>query len=75
MEKDSKIAGDSSIEEGRYRAEADKMIQHIQGKNVDNKAINLILEFSVGKIQDTIQAMVNEDQYAYIYHHLAKKIV
>ena len=58
VEKDSKIAGDSSIEEGRYRAEADKMMQHIQGKNVDNKAINLIMEFSVGKIQDTIHSMV-----------------
>ncbi|KAI9689965.1 MAG: hypothetical protein M1822_009847 [Bathelium mastoideum] len=58
VEKDSKFAGDSSIEEGRYRAEADKMMQYIQGKNVENKAINLILEFSVGKIQDTIQAMI-----------------
>ncbi|KAF2236111.1 hypothetical protein EV356DRAFT_498961 [Viridothelium virens] len=58
VEKDSKFAGDSSIEEGRYRAEAEKMMSHIQGKNVDNKAVNIIMEFSVGKIQDTIQSMI-----------------
>lgn len=66
IEKDSKdaqkyaaIAGSSR--EGRekgYREEAERMLKRIQDKNVDDKAINLILEFSVGKIQDTIQHMV-----------------
>ncbi|KAI9695248.1 MAG: hypothetical protein M1820_008767 [Bogoriella megaspora] len=58
VEKDSKFAGDASIQEGKYREEANKMMEHIQSKNTENKAINLVLEFSVGKVQDTIQNMI-----------------
>jgi hypothetical protein len=59
IEKDSKIAGDTSVEEGQYRAKAESLMKEIQAKNVENKAINLILEFSVGKIQKTIDDMVS----------------
>ena len=67
VEKDSKEAvkwagrGYSAGREGRergYRKEAEKMIMRIQEKNVEDKAINLIMEFSIGKVPDTIQHMV-----------------
>ncbi|KAL1311197.1 hypothetical protein AAFC00_001392 [Neodothiora populina] len=66
VEKDSKEAlkwagGGSGGREGReraYRAEANKMITRIQEKNVEDRAINLVLEFSIGKVPDTIQHMI-----------------
>lgn len=59
VERDSKIAGDASVEDGRYKDEAEALIDRIQAKNTDKKAINLILEFSVGKVQKTIDDMVS----------------
>ncbi|OCK85781.1 adenine nucleotide alpha hydrolases-like protein [Lepidopterella palustris CBS 459.81] len=59
VEKDSNIAADPSVEEGRYRRDAEQLMRHIQGKNKDNKAINLILEFSVGKVNKVIDEMIN----------------
>ncbi|KAL2355516.1 hypothetical protein BJ546DRAFT_973789 [Cryomyces antarcticus] len=58
VEKDSKFTGDASIQAGRYKAEAERMMQNIQSKNTDDRAINLVLEFSVGKVHDTIQKMI-----------------
>ena len=58
VEADSSIAGHKSVEQGRYRAEAERLMKHVEEKNVDNKAINLILEFAVGKVQDVIDDMV-----------------
>ena len=66
VEKDSKEAqkwaGGGFSKEGRekgYRAEAERMLQRIQDKNTEDRAINLVLEFSIGKVQDTIQHMVS----------------
>ena len=59
VDKDSKINSDASVEEGRYRTEAHELMEHIKAKNKDDeKSISLILEFAVGKVQDTIQRMV-----------------
>ena len=56
VDKDSKL---SSAEEGRYRTEAHKLLEQIQTKTKDDdKSISLILEFSVGKVQESIQRMV-----------------
>lgn len=41
-----------------YREEAERMLMAIEKKNTENKAINLVLEFSVGKVHETIQHMV-----------------
>ena len=58
VDRDSKM---SSAEEGRYRTEAHKLLEHIQTKTKDDdKSISLILEFSVGKVQDSIQRMVRD---------------
>jgi hypothetical protein len=59
VDKDSSVAGDSSVDTGRYRDEAEKLMAHIQEKNHEGKAINLILEFSVGKVNKVIDEMVN----------------
>jgi len=60
VDKDSKINSSNSIEEGRYRTEAKRLMDHIKAKNKDDeKSISLILEFAVGKIQETIQRMVS----------------
>lgn len=59
VDKDSKINSDASLQEGKYRVEAKKLLEHIQNKNKeDEKSINLVLEFSVGKVPETIQRMV-----------------
>ncbi|KAG9557766.1 adenine nucleotide alpha hydrolases-like protein, partial [Aureobasidium melanogenum] len=65
VEKDSKEAakwaGGGSDRGGRersYRKEANRMLERIEEKNTEDKAINIILEFSIGKVQDTIQRMI-----------------
>lgn len=59
VEKDSNIAADPSVEQGGYRRDAEQLMKQIQAKNVENKAINLILEFSVGKVNKVIEEMIN----------------
>lgn len=61
VDKDSKIGSESSgkeNEEKQYRREARKLLNNIIDKNDDDKAISIILEFSVGKVHETIQRMV-----------------
>ncbi|KAF2133169.1 adenine nucleotide alpha hydrolases-like protein [Dothidotthia symphoricarpi CBS 119687] len=59
VEKEDAIAGDRSVETGRYRTEAETMMRDIQNRNLDNKAINVILEFSIGKVNKIIDDMIN----------------
>jgi len=59
VEKEDAIAGDRSVESGRYRTEAENTMRDIQARNHDNKAINLILEFSIGKVNKVIDDMIN----------------
>jgi len=67
VEKDSKEAREwagsgGASKEGRetgYRAEAQRMLERIQDKNTEDRAINLVLEFSIGKVQESIQRMVS----------------
>ena len=58
VDKDSKISSDVSVEQGTYKTEARKLLEHIQEKNEEDKAISLVLEFAVGKVPETIQRMV-----------------
>jgi hypothetical protein len=60
VDKDSTLAADPSVEKGRYRAEAEALMKHIQSRNHENKAINLILEFAMGKVNKVIDEMVSE---------------
>lgn len=67
LEKDSKeareLAGAGSSKEARYITEAQNMLEKIQEKNSDDRAINLILEFAIGKVHETIQHMVCFSHY------------
>lgn len=58
VDKDSKISSNVSVEQGVYKTEAHKLLEHIQQKNEEDKAISLVLEFAVGKVPETIQRMV-----------------
>ncbi|EEP77346.1 conserved hypothetical protein [Uncinocarpus reesii 1704] len=59
VEKDSKIASDASVEGGRYRKEAEKLFEQVIAKNAhDEKAISLVMELAVGKVQEIIQRMI-----------------
>jgi hypothetical protein len=59
VDPDDKVAGGTSVEKGRYRSEAEALMKQIQKRNTENKAINLILEFSVGKVNKVIDDMVS----------------
>ncbi|KAL4880682.1 hypothetical protein BJY04DRAFT_69779 [Aspergillus karnatakaensis] len=59
VEKDSTIASDAAVEAGRYRKEAERLFEQVIQKNSQNeKAISLVLELAVGKVQDIIQRMI-----------------
>ncbi|KAH8703654.1 hypothetical protein BGW36DRAFT_423207 [Talaromyces proteolyticus] len=59
VEKDSKIASDASVDEGRYRQEAENILRQVMDKSQqDEKAISLVLELAVGKVQEIIQRMI-----------------
>ncbi|KAF3492240.1 universal stress protein family domain-containing protein [Arthroderma uncinatum] len=59
VDKDSKIASDSCVEEGKYRQEAENLLQQVIAKNKqDEKAISLVMELAVGKVQEIIQRMI-----------------
>lgn len=55
----SKINSDASVQQGKYKSEAHKLLEQIKAKNKDDeKSINLVLEYAVGKVPETIQRMV-----------------
>ncbi|KAJ5133524.1 hypothetical protein N7448_001450 [Penicillium atrosanguineum] len=59
VEKDSRMASDAGIEEGKYRQEAKRLFEQVIQKNSqDEKAISLVLELVVGKVEDIIQRMI-----------------
>ena len=60
VEKDSGLASDAEIEAGKYREEAERLFEQVIQKNSqDEKAISLVLELAVGRVQDIIQRMVH----------------
>lgn len=63
VDKDSSVAGAMSLEQGRYREEADTIMKQVEEKNRENKTINLILEFAVGKVEKVIASMVCKPEY------------
>ena len=50
VDEDSKISSDTSVQQGTYKAEARRLLRHIQAKNKDNKSISLVLDLAVGKV-------------------------
>lgn len=69
VEKDSRMASDAGIEEGKYRKEAERLLEQVVKKNSqDEKAISLVLELAVGKVEDIIQRMVSQPSLALSFH-------
>ncbi|KAJ5176193.1 uncharacterized protein N7482_002070 [Penicillium canariense] len=59
VEKDSRMASDAGIEEGKYRQEAERLFEQVIQKNSqDEKAISLVVELVVGKVENIIQRMI-----------------
>lgn len=56
VEKDSREA--AKWAERGYRKEAERFLEAIEKKNTEGKTISLVLEFSIGKVNDTIQQMI-----------------
>ncbi|KAI5294119.1 hypothetical protein KEM56_005913, partial [Ascosphaera pollenicola] len=57
VEKDSKIASEHSIDSKRYQDEGRKFFESVVTKMADTKAISLVMELAVGKVQSLIQRM------------------
>lgn len=59
IEKDAKAAVDSTYDRGKYRHEAQKLLDSVIKKNSsEEKAISIIMELTVGKVQEIFQQMV-----------------
>ena len=59
VDKDAKISSDKSLGRKEYQDEAKQLMNAIQAKNDDNRAISIVLEFAVGKVHTTFQKMVS----------------
>ena len=56
---DTKTDVDASVLQEMYKEEAKRLLDHFQKKNEDGIAISLVVELAVGKVEETIQAMVS----------------
>jgi len=58
VDKDAKVVNDRNVERRQYQKEARDLMQRIQERNDDNRAISIVLEFAVGKVHATFQKMI-----------------
>jgi nucleotide-binding universal stress UspA family protein len=60
VEKDSREAVKWAGGQGSkgYQREAERFLEAIEKKNTDDRAISLVLEFTIGKVHETIQQMI-----------------
>ena len=56
---DTKTDVDASVLQETYKDEAKRLLDHFQKKNEDGIAISWVVELAVGKVEETIQAMVS----------------
>ena len=59
VDKDAKVVNDRNVERRQYQKEAKDLMQRIQARNDDNRAISIVLEFAVGKVHATFQKMAS----------------
>jgi Universal stress protein family len=60
VDRDAKISSDKSLEKKQYQDDARQLMQLIQAKNDEHRAISIVLEFAVGKVHTTFQKMVSQ---------------
>lgn len=58
VDKDSKVITDRALEIKQYQQDAKELLDAIQKKNDDNRAVNIVLEYAIGKVHTTFQKMV-----------------
>ena len=69
VDKDSKMATETIYERGKYRVEAQKLLDSVIKKNSsEEKAISIIMELAVGKVQEIFQCMVSYILSAFQLH-------
>jgi organic radical activating enzyme len=59
VDKDTKLVSDRNLERRQYQKEAKDMLERIQQRNDEHRAISIVLEFAVGKLHATFQKMVS----------------
>lgn len=58
IDKDAKIVNDRALERRKYQQEAKTLMDALQKRNGEQRAINIVLEYAVGKLEDTFLKMV-----------------
>ncbi|PMD43616.1 hypothetical protein L207DRAFT_301268 [Hyaloscypha variabilis F] len=58
VDKDAKVVNDRNVERRQYQKEAKDLMQRIQDRNDEYRAISIVLEFAVGKVHATFQKMI-----------------
>ena len=59
VDKDAKVVNDRNVERRQYQKEAKDLMQRIQDRNDEYRAISIVLEFAVGKVHATFQKMAS----------------
>lgn len=59
VDKDAKVVSNRNLDRKQYQEEAKELMERIQVRIDDNKAISIVLEFAVGKVTTTFQKMVS----------------
>ncbi len=59
VDKDAKVVNDRNVDKKQYQEEAKKLMERIQSRNDDNRAISIVLEFAVGKVHNVFQKMAS----------------
>ncbi|KAI1003970.1 hypothetical protein K3495_g4239 [Podosphaera aphanis] len=58
IDRDAKVISDRNVEKRQYQTEAKELLQRIQIRNDDNRAVSIVLEFVAGKLHATFQRMI-----------------
>lgn len=67
VDKDNKNVSDRNVERRQYQKDAKDLMARIQERSDVNKAISIVLEYAVGKIQTTFGKMVCADLLLALY--------
>ena len=59
VDRDAKVVNDRNVDKKTYQEEAKKLMERIQTRNDENRAISIVLEFAVGKVHSVFQKMVS----------------
>ncbi|KAB8300224.1 hypothetical protein EYC80_000441 [Monilinia laxa] len=59
IDKDSKMITERALEVKQYQQDARELLDAIQKKNDDNRAVSIVLEYAIGKVHTTFQKMIH----------------